>query len=311
VEVVSGQTVANELTSAVDNELSFISTALLIFAFISLFVGGFTIFNTFSITVGQRTRELALLRVVGASRGRIFRSVLGEAALTGLAASLIGLGLGVVAALGLKALLRAFGIVLPSSPLVFEARTPLVAIAVGVGVTVISAILPARRAVRIPVVAALVDHREDQAQSLRRGRVLAGSVVAAAGVLAVVAGVAGSAVGLVGLGALAVFVAAGMLVPLIARPLSGIPSKLESGRPSALAGGFKLLYLLLAFPSGRLSSSLDRGLIAATAVLLGLQLLAMLYGNKAGLRCPGCPDNLMQAFNNNTRAYNLCCSCAW
>ena len=68
VEVVSGQTVANELSSAVDNELSFISTALLIFAAISLFVGGFTIFNTFSITVGQRTRELALLRVVGASR---------------------------------------------------------------------------------------------------------------------------------------------------------------------------------------------------------------------------------------------------
>ena len=95
VEVVSGQTVANELSNAVDNALSFISTALLIFAFISLFVGGFTIFNTFSITVGQRTRELALLRVVGASRRQVFRSVLGEAALTGLVASLIGLGLGV------------------------------------------------------------------------------------------------------------------------------------------------------------------------------------------------------------------------
>jgi len=70
VEVVSGQTVANELSSAVDNELSFISTALLIFAAIALFVGAFTIFNTFSITVGQRTRELALLRVVGRAAGR-------------------------------------------------------------------------------------------------------------------------------------------------------------------------------------------------------------------------------------------------
>jgi putative ABC transport system permease protein len=119
VQVVSGQAVVNELSNAVDSELSFISTALLIFAAISLFVGGFTIFNTFSITVGQRTRELALLRVVGASRGQVFGSVLGEAALTGAVASLIGLGLGVVAAIGLKALLKAFGIELPSSPLVF------------------------------------------------------------------------------------------------------------------------------------------------------------------------------------------------
>ena len=83
VEVVSGQTVANELSTAVDNALGFISTALLIFAAIALFVGAFTIFNTLSITVGQRTRELALLRLVGAGRRQVFRSVLGEAAVTG------------------------------------------------------------------------------------------------------------------------------------------------------------------------------------------------------------------------------------
>ena len=88
VEVVSGQAVTNELTTAVDQRVGFISTALLVFAFIALFVGGFTIFNTFSITVGQRTRELALLRIVGASRKQLFRSVLAEAALTGLLASL-------------------------------------------------------------------------------------------------------------------------------------------------------------------------------------------------------------------------------
>ncbi len=200
VEVVSGQTAANQLATEVDNELSFISTALLIFAFISLFVGGFTIFNTFSITVGQRTRELALLRVVGASQRQVFRSVLGEAALTGLAASLIGLGLGVVAALGLKALLKAFGIVLPSAPLVFEARTPVVALAVGVGVTVISAILPARRAVRIPPVAALVEHREDGAASLRRRRVIGGIAVAVAGTIVIVAGLIAASIALVGAG---------------------------------------------------------------------------------------------------------------
>src|SRR5581483_5962928 len=150
VEVVSGQTIAGELYRAINSALSFLSTALLAFAFIALFVGAFTIFNTFTITVGQRTRELALLRIVGAGRGQIMRSVLAEAAITGVLASLAGLGLGVVAAIGLKALLGGFGIVLPSAPLVFEARTVVVALGVGVGVTVLSAIVPARRAVRIP-----------------------------------------------------------------------------------------------------------------------------------------------------------------
>ncbi len=231
VQVVSGQTVANQLSSAVDHELSFISTALLVFALISLFVGGFTIFNTFSITVGQRTRELALLRVVGASRRQVFRSVLGEAAITGLVASLIGLGVGVLAALGLKALLKAFGIVLPPAPLVFEARTVVVAIAVGVGVTVLSAILPARRAVRIPPVAALVDHNEESGLP-RRGRVTGGVAVALLGLVAVIAGLAQPTIALVGVGALAVFVATGMLVPVLARPLAS-----ALGRPLARAFG--------------------------------------------------------------------------
>ena len=182
-QVVSGQTVAAELSSAVSNALSFLSTALLVFALISLFVGGFTIFNTFSITVGQRTRELALLRIVGASRRQVFGSVLGEAVLVGLAASLIGLGLGVLAAVGLKALLGAFGVTLPSAPLVFEARTVAVALAVGVGVTVVSAIRPARRAVRIAPVAALVRPTRSNGvdATARRDR---GALTATAGIAA-------------------------------------------------------------------------------------------------------------------------------
>ncbi|MGO9822599.1 MAG: ABC transporter permease, partial [Solirubrobacteraceae bacterium] len=264
VQVVSGQSVASELSSAVDNELSFISTALLIFAGIALFVGGFTIFNTFSITVGQRTRELALLRIVGASRPQVFRSVLGEAALLGLGASLIGLGLGVVAAIGLKALLKAFGIVLPSAPLVFEARTVVVAIVVGVGVTVLSAIVPARRAVRIAPVAALVDRSEDQPESLRRRRVIAGGVFAVAGVAAVLLGLASPAVALVGIGALLVFAAVGMLVPIVARPLSG-----ALGRPLAA---------LLGMPGrlGRENSMRNprRTAQTAAALMIGLALVS-------------------------------------
>ena len=136
--MVTGQTVVNEATSAIGQALGFLNTALLVFAFIALFVGGFTILNTFSITVGQRTRELALLRIVGASRRQVFRSVLGEAAIVGLVSSLIGLGLGVLAAIGLEKLLSGFGVTLPSGPLVFEARTVIVCLVVGVGVTLVA-----------------------------------------------------------------------------------------------------------------------------------------------------------------------------
>ena len=231
VQVVSGREIASEYSNAISSALSFITTALLIFAFIALFVGAFTIFNTFSITVGQRTRELALLRVVGASRRQVFRSVLAEAAVTGLVASLIGIGLGVLAALGLKALLGAFGITLPSSPLVFEARTPIVALVVGVGVTVVAAIAPARRAVKIPPVAALVAQLEDQRDSPRR-RIGLGSGVGIVGFICLLVGLTEPSIGLVGLGTLALFVATAMLMPIVARPAAGV-----LGRPLAALRG--------------------------------------------------------------------------
>jgi putative ABC transport system permease protein len=226
-EVVTGQTVANEQSTSINQALSFFSTALLVFAFISLFVGGFTIFNTFSIIVGQRTRELALLRIVGASRRQVFRSVLIEASILGLVASLVGLGLGVLGALGLEALLKGFGITLPSGPLVFQARTVIAGLAVGMGVTVISAISPARRAVRIPPVAALADYRAEAEESSRR-RTIAGTVVAVLGAVALVGGLTAPAIELVGLGAVAVFIGIGMLAPLVARPMSSV-----LGRPLA------------------------------------------------------------------------------
>jgi len=192
-----------------------------------LFVGGFTIFNTFSITVGQRTRELALLRIVGASRRQVFRSVLAEAAITGLVSSVIGLGLGVLAALGLEALLRGFGTTLPTGSLVFEPRTVVVGLAVGVGVTVIAAIGPARNAVRIPPIAALSDRQADGDVSLRR-RFGWGAGVALAGVVLLAIGLAKPAIALVGVGAVGIFVGVAMLSPAIARPLSSV-----IGRPLA------------------------------------------------------------------------------
>jgi putative ABC transport system permease protein len=227
VEVVTGQTVANEATNSINQALGFFSTALLVFAFISLFVGGFTIFNTFSIIVGQRTRELALLRILGASRRQVFRSVLVEASIVGLFASIVGLGLGVLAAAGLEAVLNGFGITLPSGGLVFEARTAIVGIIVGVGVTLVSAVSPARRAVRIPPVAALSDHDVVSTESSRR-RILVGTAIAALGIVGLAGGLTIPAIQLVGLGAVGIFIGVGMLAPLVARPMSSV-----LGRPLA------------------------------------------------------------------------------
>jgi len=231
VEVVTGQTVADEATSSINNALSFFSTALLVFAFIALFVGAFTIFNTFSIIVGQRTRELALLRIVGASRRQIFRSVLLEAAILGLVASVVGLALGVLTAVGLEALLKGFGITLPSGSLVFEGRTVVAGIVVGLGVTVVSAISPARRAVRIPPVAALADYQATEVESSRR-RLLIGTLVLAVGVVALAVGLGGGTIQLVGVGAAAAFIGIGMLAPVVARPMSSV-----IGRPLAALFG--------------------------------------------------------------------------
>jgi putative ABC transport system permease protein len=263
VEVVTGQTVANESANALNQALSFFSTSLLVFAFISLFVGGFTIFNTFAIIVKQRTRELALLRVLGASRRQVFQSVLGEAALVGVLASLVGLGFGVATAVGLEALLAGFGITLPSGALVFQARTVVAALVVGVGVTVVSAVSPARRAVRIAPVAALADQPAGQSASSRR-RIAIGASVAAIGVAALGFGLTKPAIQFVGVGAVAIFIGVGMLAPLVARPLAS-----AIGRPLARTLG-------VAGQLGRENSmrSPRRTAQTAAALIVGLALVA-------------------------------------
>jgi putative ABC transport system permease protein len=263
VEVVTGQTVENEQTSSINQSLSFFSTALLVFAFISLFVGAFTIFNTFSITVGQRTRELALLRVVGASRRQVSRSVLGEAAIVGTISSLIGTALGVLAAVGLEALLSAFGFTLPSGPLVLEARTVVVALIVGVGVTVVAAASPARRAVRIPPIAAISD-RQGGSEASRGHRAARGAGVAVAGGALLGVGLSAPSVALVGLGAAAIFVGAAMLAPSVARPLSS-----AIGRPLASVLG-------VAGKLGRENSmrSPRRTAQTASALMIGISLVS-------------------------------------
>ena len=128
---------------------------LLAFGAIALFVGAFVIFNTFSITVAQRTREFATLRTLGASRRQVLGSVILESLVIGLLASLVGLGLGVVLAEGIEALFGSLGVELPSADRVFATRTIVVSLVVGIGITLLAGLFPAIRATRVPPIAAV------------------------------------------------------------------------------------------------------------------------------------------------------------
>jgi putative ABC transport system permease protein len=140
--------------------VSIIEIALLAFAAIALFVGAFTIANTLSITVAQRSRELARLRTLGAARAQVRRSVLGEAAITGEAASLLGVLAGVGLGKGLSAVLASAGIDLPQAGTVLAAHTVVVSLLTGVSVTMLASLSAARRATRVAPIVLLRDQTE-------------------------------------------------------------------------------------------------------------------------------------------------------
>jgi putative ABC transport system permease protein len=216
----------------------------------------------------------------------VFRSVLGEAAIVGLISSLIGVGLGVLTAIGLKALLRGFGVDLPSGPLIIEPRTVIVGIIVGVGVTVIAAISPARRAVRIAPIAALSTAPASADASLRR-RLIVGSVVTVLGALALGVGLSKPKIALVGLGAAALFIGITVLAPALARPLAS-----AIGRPLARLLGV----------SGRLGRensmrSPRRTAQTASALMIGLALVSAMavFGGSAKASATSSVDNAVRA----------------
>ena len=239
LEVLTVDELVTDSVAQVGEFLGFLTRGLLVFGGAALLVGAIIIFNTFGITVAQRTRELALVQAVGADSRQVLRAVLAEAFLVGLVGSGAGVAVGVVTAVGLRALLRLVELPLPSTRLVFEPRTAVIGFAVGIIVTVIAALGPALRAAHRPPVDALRAASAGARTTISTGRLIAGSLVGgiAASILIGTGLDRGGLIGLaVGAGALTLAIV--LLAPLAAGPLTamiGLPVRAIRRLPGMLA----------------------------------------------------------------------------
>jgi putative ABC transport system permease protein len=248
---------------------------LLGFGAIALFVGAFVIFNTLSITVAQRTREFATLRTIGASRKQVMRSVVIEGLVIGLLASLLGL----LAGLGLATLLTAVGGDAPEAGMVFSLRTVLVSLAVGTTITLLASVVPARRATRVPPIAAVREGSTLPSSRFAAHSLKTAVVVVAASVVAICVGIFVN-VGtlavvllLVG-GILALFVGVAVAAPDMIRPLVrvvGFPARRGGGTAGELANANSVRN------PGRTAST-------AAALMIGLTLVTVVAVLGAGMR---------------------------
>jgi putative ABC transport system permease protein len=279
IRVETAQENADRGSEEVREGLGFLQTVLLVFGFVAVFVGAFIIFNTFSITVAQRVTEFGLLRTLGASRPQILLTVLFEAIAVGLVGALIGLAGGYVMAELLNALLKAFGVDLPTTSLVMESRTVIVALLVGIVVTAVSSMIPALRSTRVPPIAAL--HAAEQPTSRRRSLVVFGlSVLLGLGGLAMLmiglfgsAG-AGTAAALMGAGAVAIVLGVSLFSPRLVPPLAAVAGwPLE--RVRRLTGR-------LARENSQRNPS--RTAVTAAALMVGLALVTFVTVFAAGLK---------------------------
>jgi len=279
VRVETAQENADRSSEQIRDSLGFLQTFLLIFGFIAVFIGSFLIFNTFSITVAQRISEFGMLRTLGASRRQILTSVLVEAVTIGLIGAILGIGGGFVIAAGLNSLFEAFGIDLPSTSLVLESRTVIVALLVGVLVTLVAAFMPALRSTRVPPIAAL--HAFSPPPSRRRRRIVAvlSILLAAIGLFMLISGLtkgggAGSRAALIGGGALLVVIGGSFYTPKLVPPLSAV-----AGWPLEKLRGL----------TGRLARenaqrNPSRTAITAAALMIGVALVAFVAVFAAGLK---------------------------
>ncbi|UXY28006.1 ABC transporter permease [Streptomyces sp. HUAS TT20] len=222
VETTTGRTLADDQARQISDGMSGLRQMLLVFAGIALFVGTFIIANTFTMLVAQRTRELALMRAVGASRRQVTRSVLIEAFVVGTVAGVTGLVAGIGIGAGLRSLMGSIGATVPDGPLVVSPGTVAAALAVGIVITMLAAWLPGRRAAKIPPVAAMNSvHAKATTKSLVLRNTI-GALFSAAGVAVVLAattmdGTDGEAP--MALGAVLLIIGVFVLTPLLSRPL--------------------------------------------------------------------------------------------
>ena len=278
-QVRTGQQEAKQAASDTNSFLNILEYFLLAFGFVALFVGIFVIANTMGITIAQRMRELATLRTLGATRRQVYWSVVLEALVIGVIASVIGLFLGLGLAKGLNALFVAFGIDLPQVGAVFATRTIVVALLVGIVVTLIAAIRPALRATRVQPIAAVREGAVLPPSRLARfGPYIALGVIALAVGLMLVGLFGGGSTKVsliaIGIGAVGVFIGVAMLAPTLVPPIArvlGFPAARFGGAPGMLARGNSIRN-----PSRTAST--------ASALMIGLTLVTLVSVIAAGLK---------------------------
>ena len=242
-QVRTGDDQAKADSSDTNEGIKIIQTILLAFGLIALLVGGFVIFNTLSMNLAQRVRELATLRTLGATRKQVRRSVLLEGFITGLLASITGLFAGLLLALGLNALFNALGLTLPKQGLVFAPRTIIVSLLLGTGVTVLATISPARRATSVPPISAVREGATLPRSKLEQNSGRTATIVSIVSLALLVLGLFGSlSTGMtaltLGLGCIGLFMAAGLLASEVVRPLAsmfGVPAERIGGAMGRLA----------------------------------------------------------------------------
>ena len=228
--VSSSQDVAAAGADAAKAKLSYLRLMLFVLAGAALLIGGYLIANTFAIVVTQRSRELATLRAAGATGRQVFALIFGEALLVGVVGAATGVALGVAAAAGLRDLVGTFGVPLPEGPVTVLPRSLLIALAVGVVVTVVSAIGPSRRAARVAPIEAM--RAASSVTLASAGRWIAGALSAAIATAAALAATVGdAAVGMLGVAALTGVTALSLLGPVVVPSLARFV-----GRPLGIGG---------------------------------------------------------------------------
>ena len=269
VEAVTGAAAAAEASQVIKDQFAFVSVLFTAFAAIALFIGAFIIWNTFTMIVAQRVREMALMRAIGATRRQVMTNLLTEAALLGVVASAIGIAIGAGVAKGLRALVVALGFSLPTTSLQIQPRTIWVSMIVGIVVTVAAALVPARRATKVLPVEALRESAPG-ATSPARLRGAIGVVLTAGGIAAVVNGTSGDGgTNGVMLGMLATLVGVITVAPLAVRPLAAL-----IGAPLRARGVAGDLARQNAMRNPRRTASTATALMIGLTLVVGMGVLA-------------------------------------